>query len=316
METIDWNQLRAFAATAECGSLSAAARRLGLTQPTLSRQIAALEASLGVALFARAGKRLVPTEAGLGLMTHARAMASAAEAMALTAAGQAQEVAGRVTISATDALAAYLLPDMVRALRQVAPQITLTIVASNTLSDLRRREADIAIRHVRPQEPDLIARLIGEMPAHFYAAESWLAGRDRPPTLAALGQAGLVAFEPAENFAAQLATVGIVAQVDDFPVVSENAIVLWEMVRQGLGIGIMLEAVARLTPGVVRLVPDHAGIPVPVWLVSHRDLHTSRRVRIVFDVIAEVLLRHLRAGRSAQQADDGGPQGKAAAVGM
>lgn len=316
METLDWNQLRAFAATAECGSLSAAARRLGLTQPTLSRQIAALEASLGVALFARVGKRLVPTEAGLGLMTHARAMASAAEAMALTAAGQAQEVAGRVTISATDALAAYLLPDMVRALRQVAPQITLTIVASNTLSDLRRREADIAIRHVRPQEPDLIARLIGEMPAHFYAAESWLAGRDRPPTLAALGQAGLLAFEPAESFAAQLATIGIAAQVDDFPVVSENAIVLWEMVRQGLGIGIMLEAVARLTPGVVRLVPDHAGIPVPVWLVSHRDLHTSRRVRIVFDVIAEVLVHHLRAGRSAPPADDCRPTGEATAVGM
>ncbi|MDP2800793.1 MAG: LysR family transcriptional regulator [Phreatobacter sp.] len=303
MVSVDWNQLRAFAATVDCGTLSSAARRLGLTQPTLSRQIAALETSLGVALFARVGKRLVPTEAGLSVMHHARTMASAADAMALAAAGQAQEVAGRVTISATDAIAAYLLPDIVRALRQTAPQITLTIVASNALSDLRRREADIAIRHVRPLEPDLIARLIGEMPAHVYAAAAWLEGRDRPATLAELGKAGMLAFEPAESFAAHLATIGIPAQVEDFPIVSENAVVLWEMVRQGLGIGIMLEAVAKLTPGMVRLAPDHAGIQVPIWLVSHRELHTSRRVRVVFDTMAEVLARHVRKGRSVRRSE-------------
>jgi DNA-binding transcriptional LysR family regulator len=169
MDQMDWNLARAFCATADAGSLSAAARQLGLTQPTLSRQVAALEAALGVTLFERIGKRLALTDTGLGLVEHARAMALAADAMALAAAGKSQDVSGRVTISATDAVSAYLLPGLVARIRAKAPQITLVIVASDSISDIRRREADIAIRHVRPTEPELIARLVGEMTANFYA---------------------------------------------------------------------------------------------------------------------------------------------------
>ena len=188
---MDWNQARAFCTTAESGSLSAAARQLGLTQPTLSRQVVALESALGVALFERIGKRLILTEAGLNLVEHARAMTVAAEAMALVAAGTSKEIAGRVTISATEAVSAYLLPKLVARIRQKAPQITLAIAASDLISDLRRREADIAIRHVRPTEPELFARRVGEMTAHFYAADSWIAKNGRPATVAELAEAEL-----------------------------------------------------------------------------------------------------------------------------
>lgn len=288
---MDWNQARAFCATAESGSLSAAARKLGLTQPTMSRQVAALEAALGVSLFERIGKRLTLTGAGLGLLEHASAMAAAADAMALAAAGRSHDVSGRVTISATDAVSAYLLPGFIARIREKAPQITLAIVASDTISDIRRREADIAIRHVRPTEPELIARLVGEMTAHFYAAEYWLAKYGMPGSVAELCEADLLGFEPVEQFAEHLRAAGIPISGDRFRVVSGNSVVLWEMVRQGVGVCMMLQEIAELMPGVIRLLPTLPGIAVPVWLVSHRELHTSRRVRIVFDTLAEELSR-------------------------
>ncbi len=294
---MDWNQARAFSVTAQAGSLSAAARKLGLTQPTLSRQVAALEAALGIVLFERIGKRLILTEAGLGLVEHAAAMAAAADAMALAAAGRSQDVDGHVTISATDAVSAYLLPRLVARIRDAAPQITLVIVASDLISDLRRREADIAIRHVRPTEPELIARLVGEMTAHFYAADSWVAKNGAPETVADLQTTELLGFAPVDLLSAHLTAAGIPIAADQFRIISSNAIVLWEMVRQSVGVCLMLKEIADLTPGVVRLLPALPGIKVPVWLVSHRELHTSRRVRLVFDILAEALSQMDRHGK-------------------
>lgn len=287
--SIDWNLTRAFCATADAGSLSSAARKLGLTQPTLSRQVAALEVALGVTLFERIGKRLVLTDVGRSLLAHARTMADAADALALAAAGRAQEVAGTVSISASDALAAYLLPEIIERIRQRAPQITLTIVASNALSDLRRREADIAIRHVRPTEPDLIARRVGDMAAHFYAGEAWIARNGKPRSAADLRQADFVGFEEPERFAAYLNRAGMPVAADQVRLISTNGTVVWEMVRSGLGVSVMLDAIAARTPGVVRVLPRSFATQVPVWLVSHRELRTSKRVRLVFEMLADEL---------------------------
>jgi DNA-binding transcriptional LysR family regulator len=300
MIKMDWSHARAFSATAETGSLSAAARKLGLTQPTLSRQVAALEATLGATLFERIGKRLVLTDAGRSLVEHARAMSAAADAMVLTAAGTSQDTEGHVTISATDAVAAYLLPGIVARIREAAPQITVIIVASDSISDLRKREADIAIRHVRPTEPELIAKLVGEMTAHFYAAESWISKNGMPKSIAELCVAEILGFAPVDQFSKHLVAAGIPISADRFRIVSDNSVVLWEMVRQGVGICMMLKEIAALMPGVVRVLPDLPGTRVPVWLVSHRELHTSRRVRLVFDILAEELSRGSK-GRKAKR---------------
>ncbi len=296
MDRLDWNLARAFCATADHGSLSAAARVLGLTQPTLSRQVAELEVVLGVMLFERIGKRLVLTDVGLSLVEHARSMAAAADALVLGAAGKSQDVAGRVSISATDAFSAYLLPDIIEHIRQKAPQITFVVVASDSISDLRKREADIAIRHVRPSEPELIARLVGEMTAHFYAAERWVAKNGIPGSVAELCDADLLGFEPVDQFSEHLHAAGIPISADRFRIVSANSVVLWEMVRQGLGICMMLKEIAAGMPGIVRLLHELPGTPEPVWLVSHRELHTSRRVRLVFDALAEELSRICNGG--------------------
>jgi DNA-binding transcriptional LysR family regulator len=299
MSEIDWNLARAFCATADAGSLSAAARRIGLTQPTLSRQVAALEAMLGVTLFERIGKKLVLTATGRGLLEHARAMAAAAEAMALSAAGQTQDVSGRVCISATDAFAVHLLPDVVERLRRDAPHITLSIVATDSLSDLRRREADIAIRHLRPTEPELIARHIGDMQADFYASRAWVERHGQPVTAEGLASAVVLAFEPVDRFVAELDKAGIALPSDRCRIASDNALVLWELVRRGLGVGVMLRRLAEQERDLVRLLPDWAGIPVPVWLVTHGELRTSARVRVVFDVLAEVLRSRIGVGSPA-----------------
>jgi DNA-binding transcriptional LysR family regulator len=287
----DWNLMRAFAATAEEGSLSAAARRLGLTQPTLSRQIAALEADLGILLFDRIGKRLVLNASGLGLLPHARTMTLAADALLLAAAGRSQAVEGEVSLSASDGVAAYLLPEIVARIRREAPGIDLRVIATNALSDLRRREADIAIRHVRPQEPELVGRLVCEMEAGFHASSDWVGRHGMPATVADLAAGDLVGFAPTAHLVAHLGAAGIDLAGARFPVASESGVVVWEMVRRGLGVGITLGTIAARTPGIVRILPDVPVMRVPVWLVSHQELRTSARVRRVADILAEELAR-------------------------
>lgn len=289
MVDLDWNRARAFLATVEAGSLSAAARKLGLTQPTLSRQIAALEAELNVTLFERLGKKLVLTEAGASLVEHAEAMGQAAVAMTLTASGHAQAIGGRVSISASDAYAVYILPEIVEHIRQEAPQITLVIISSDSLSDLRRREADIAIRHVRPEEDGLIGKLVGEHTAHFYASRSWVARNGRPQAIADITSGDLIAYEEAGRFKEFMQGVGVRFEDDGFRIVSENSVAAWQMVQRGLGIGVMSREVARRTGGVVDLFPDAEGIRFPVWVVTHRELRTSPRIRIVQEIIAREL---------------------------
>lgn len=294
MSEIDWNRARAFLATADAGSLSAAARELGLTQPTLSRQVAALETELGVTLFERLGKKLVLTETGETLLSHVRAMGEAAAAMTVAASGRAQEIEGRVSISATDGYAAYLLPDIVERIRREAPQITIVIVSCNSLSDLRRREADIAIRHVRPDEDGLIGKLVCESTAHFYASQSWIARNGRPASVGDIAPHHLIAYEEIGRFAEFMRGVGVSASADAFRLVSENSVVVWEMVKRGLGICIMSREIALRTEGMVDLFPDLEPPRFPVWLVTHRELRTSRRIRLVYEILAEELARAIR----------------------
>ena len=193
--SFDWNQARAFLATAEEGSLSAAARALGLTQPTLGRQVASLEDQLGVTLFERVGRSLSLTQSGLELLDHVRTMGDAASRISLAASGQSQRIEGHVCITATDAVSVYLLPDALKRLRDAAPGIEVEVVASNEVQDLRRREADIAIRHGRPQHPDLIAKLVRETSLRLYASSEYLDRYGRPASAGELSEAAFIGFD-------------------------------------------------------------------------------------------------------------------------
>lgn len=289
--SFDWNQVRSFLATVEGGSFSAAARVLGLTQPTLGRQVAGLEADLGVTLFERVGKALVLTDAGHELLVAVRAMGAAAGQLSLAAAGQSQTVEGMVRLTVGDAIATFFLPRVLARLRDAAPGIEVDVIVSNELSDLRRREADIAIRHVRPSEPDLIARLVRDGRAHLYATPAYLARHGHPASASALAGAFIIGIDRSERLLEILRTHGLAVERQNFRHYTNNTVVGWEMVKEGLGIGIMMEEIAAATPGVVRILPEFQPIPVPIWLTTHRELNTSRRIRLVYDFLADELAR-------------------------
>ena len=289
MDNLDWNQLKAFLETAETGSLSAAARKLGLTQPTLSRQVAAIERRMGVTLFERVGKAMALTPTGLDLLEHARAMGAAAEALGLSASGRSQAVGGVVSVSATDAVAAHLLPPLVRQLREKEPRIAIEVISSNALSDLLRREADIAIRHVKPEQPDLIARLIRQTAAHFYASEEWVRVHGHPRKAAEAADLPFVGSDRSGQFLAYLRRHGLPLSEANFSCYAEHSMANWALVRQGMGIGVMMDKIARDTPGIVQVFDEVAPVIFPIWLVSHRELRTSRPIRVVFEALARGL---------------------------
>jgi DNA-binding transcriptional LysR family regulator len=282
----DWNRARAFLVTAEEGSLSAAARALGMAQPTLGRQVDALELELGIVLFERVGRGLELTPGGLELLDHVRAMGDAASRVALVAAGQSQSIEGTICIAASELYAAKLLPPVLAKLRTLEPGINVEVVASNAPSDLKRREADIAIRNFRPTEPDLIARKIGDGEARLYATPQYLARLGGPQGPYDLRDADFIGFDRGEGLLNALNAMGFNLKLKNFPITSENHLVTWDMVRQGLGIGIVDKRIGESEPLVVQVLPDLEPIVFPIWLVAHRALNSSRRVRMVFDLLA------------------------------
>jgi len=292
----DWNCARAFLATAEAGSFSAAARRLGLSQPTLGRQVASLEEELGVTLFERVGNKLALTATGLDLVEQVRAMSEAATRISLIAAGQTQTVDGLVRLAASEVVSAYLLPPVVADLRERYPGIEIEIVVSNKPSDLKRREADIAIRHARPEGEELVGRLVKERSlAHLYAAPSYLKRIGDPETPEALAARGeVIGFDETDTLKKGLRALGLPFPDESFPVRTENHLVQWELAKRGVGMCVMMEEVGDQEPSLRRVLPSvFPGVAFPTWLTSHRELKTSRRIRVVFDRVAEMLGRRL-----------------------
>lgn len=287
--SFDWNQVRAFLATAEEGSFSGAARALKTTQPTIGRQITGLEEALQVTLFQRSVRGPELTEAGRDLLEQVRHMGETATLISTIAAGQSQEVKGDVSLSATDLVSAAILPALLGEFRQVAPGVHLRIISSNEISNLMRREADIAIRHVRPTEADLIARHVGDFRANLYASTEYLDKAGRPRTARAAGEHAFVGSPSSKQLVMTLQNKGIQVRPENFVMSSENGVVTWELVKAGHGMTFMPELLGETTPGVEKVLPDLQPLEFPIWLVTHRELNTSRRIRVVFDFLARTL---------------------------
>ncbi len=287
--TFDWNRVRAFLVTAEEGSLSAAARALGLAQPTLSRQVDALQQELGVVLFERFGRGLELTPAGADLVAHARQMGEAAMALSLAAQGQSDDVAGPVTVSASDAYAGLLLPKILTKLREEEPGLQIRILADNTSSDLMRREADIAIRNYQPKEPELIARKIADTGGNFYASDAFIARHGLIETQEDWANARLIVPGDAATFTAALNHCGAAITPASIAMECTSYMAMWEMVREGLGVGVLDVRLGDREPKVSRVAPNFSDLPFPIWLVAHRDILRNRRLRLVFDFLAREL---------------------------
>ncbi|MEM8937211.1 MAG: LysR family transcriptional regulator [Pseudomonadota bacterium] len=287
--SFDWNYARAFLAVAEEKSLTAAAEALRVTQPTISRQITALEENLEVTLFERTGRSVTITEAGAELLDHVRTMAKGANLMSLAASGQSDNIEGQVRITASEMTAAYLLPPMLERLRSVAPLLEIDIVADNEVRDLIQRQADIAIRHVRPEQPNLVAKLVGDGPTRFYAVQKYVETYGDPTASADLSEHQFVSYGDVERMLGYLTPLGLKLTRRNFRYVSQSQLVEWEIARNGHAISIMPDKIAEKFSEFFPVLTEIGPFSIPTWLIAHRELRTSRRIRLVYDLLADGL---------------------------
>ncbi len=289
MKSIDWSLIRSFLAVVETGSLSAAAARIGTTQPTLGRHIRELEAVLGVTLFARSVRGLDPTEAALGLLDDARAMLEAAEAFALKAEGRAQQATGTVRVTASTVVANLLLPPVLVALRETEPSIQVELVASDLAQNLLRRDADIAIRMFDPTQNALIARKLGDTPLGLFAARDFLA-RHRPiRTVGDMLACGVIGFDRSDAIVKAFAAQGNPVMREDFPVRCDDQMVYWNLLVAGAGLGFAQVLLANRHSELERVEVNLRMPVLPVWLVMHEEVRTSARIRRVADFLGAAL---------------------------
>lgn len=280
----DWNRARAFLVTAEEGSLAAAARSMGMTQPTLGRQVAALESEIGFDLFTRRGRGLELTPNGIKLLEHVRLMGDAANQFSLLASGKSDVIEGDVSITASELLSTFMLPPMIKDLRELEPGIEIEIFSTNEQRDLNRREADIAIRSVRPTQPELIAKRLCSVRGHLYAAKSYLQQLGNPRSIAELNKANFIDTEKPGRLMTLLNSQGFSLTRQNFPVISNSHIVQWELVKQGMAITATVEEIGDNEPLVERvLVSNLPLITIELWLVTHKELRINPRIRRVFD---------------------------------
>ena len=285
----DWNQARAFLATAEQGSFSGAARALSTTQPTITRQVAGLEKSLDMMLFERSTRGLELTEAGRQLFEHVREMGSAASRLSMVAQSANTQMTGEISITAVDVVCVKFVTQVIKMLKKTAPGLTIRIVASDRVQDLKHRDADIAVRHVRPTQPDLVAKLIGNWTASFYATQSYLDQIGLAPDAKEYEHVEIIGPADPVPFIETCKGLGLDLTPEQFTLPCSSGLVAHELTRAGLGVGVSANEIAKHDPQLVRLWPHIPAFDFPVWLVTHRELHTSRKIRIVFDALEQVL---------------------------
>jgi DNA-binding transcriptional LysR family regulator len=288
-----WELYRSFLAVMREGSLSGAARRLNMTQPTLGRHIAALESALAVALFTRSPGGLAPTAAALDLVPHAEAMEASAAALQRTASGAAVEDGGTIRITASEIVGAEVLPAILTGFRHRHPRIVLELALTNRTEDLLRRDADIAVRMAPPKQEALVARRIGTVPLGLYAHRRYLARFGTPASVDDLRRHHLIGFDRDPRSWQSLNEPRFAFARELFSFRADNDLAQLAALRAGLGIGGSQRPIAAREKALVPVLPKAIAFSLDMWLVMHEDLRASRAIRLVFDHLAEGLRRYL-----------------------
>lgn len=281
----DWALYRTLLAVLDEGSLSAAARNLGLTQPTVARHVDALEAALGADLFVRSQRGLDPTDLAHSLRPQAQVMATTAAALLRTASGTLGTVVGTVRISASDVVGVEHLPPILAGLRRDHPALVIELSLSNRLNDLLAREADIAVRMTEPTQTALLARRLPSVELGFHAHRDYLERRGTPASMADLSAHDLIGYDT-ETPALRAMTERLTPlDRQGFALRAGSNLAQLAAIRAGFGIGLCQVRIAQRDPALVRVLPTVA-LPLPLWIVMHEDLKTGARFRTVFDALA------------------------------
>jgi DNA-binding transcriptional LysR family regulator len=289
----DWSLYRSFLTVMREGSLSGAARALGLTQPTMTRHIEALERALGLQLFTRSQQGLAATEAALELKPYAESMAATTAAMMRVASGQGQAIRGTVRVSASEIVGAEILPPIFSSLRERYPELEMELVLSNEVDNLLRRDADIAVRMVEPIHEALVIKRLGSVALGLHAHRRYLDRAGVPRNLTKLQSHSLIGFDretPAiRNMRQRVPGFASIR----FALRTDSDIAQLMAIRAGFGIGICQVALARQNPNMVRVLPKAFELRLGVWLAMHENLRTTPRCRAVFDGLMAGLMKHL-----------------------
>lgn len=289
----DWSLIRSFLAVLRHGSLLAAARHLNASQPTLGRHVAELERQLGVALFERTGRGLAPTDMALRLADAARAMDAGAQQLARQLVDSDDALAGPVRISASQPVACYLLPPLLVQMRQALPEVRVELVVSNEVSNLLRREADIAVRMVAPEQSSLIARRLGAVTLTACAHQDYLRRRGVPRQLKDLLAHELIGGDRRNEVMEGLIHRGVPVTQDHFALRTDDLIAAWQAIRAGLGVGFAAEYWVRQESQIDALLPTLTITPLPLWLVAHREIRGNPRIKAVYSFLAAAIPRQV-----------------------
>lgn len=286
----DWALYRTLLSVLDEGSLSAAARALGLTQPTVARHVDALEAALSADLFVRSQRGLEPTDLALSLRPHAQVMATTAAALLRTASGAHADIAGTVRIAASDVVGVEHLPPVLTRLRRAYPALVIELLLSDRVSDLLAREADIAIRMVEPTQTALLARRLAPVELGFHAHRDYLARAGTPVAIDELIAHDLIGYDTETPALRAMTRTLPPLERRCFALRTDSNVAQLAAIRAGFGIGICQVGIARRDPALVRVLPDIT-LPLPLWIVMHENLKTNARCRAVFDGLAEGIAR-------------------------
>ncbi|MFC6297277.1 LysR family transcriptional regulator [Pseudomonas sp. CCM 7893] len=289
---IGWELYRSFLGVLREGSLSGAARRLGITQPTVGRHIAALEKALNVALFTRSPSGLLPTAVALTLRTHAETMETTAAALERVASSQGPQVRGVVRVSASEVIGVEVLPPILARLRQQHPHLKVELVLSSRLLDLLQLEADIAVRMVRPSQEQLLARRIGNIELGLHAHNDYLQYHGTPRQLSELAHHAIIGYDQENAFIRSLPLKGI--DRSHFALSSDSDLAQLALIRAGAGIGVCQVPLAQQDSRLTRVLADAFSLELDTWVTMHEDLRNSPRCRVTFDALVEGLQRYVQ----------------------
>ena len=289
-----WEHYRTLLAVIKEGSLSAAARQLELTQPTVGRHIDALEKTLGLALFTRSQTGLVPTQSALMLAPHAENMASAAEALRRTATGEAAEDRGTIRITASEIVGTEVLPEMLTRFREAHPRIAIEVLISNRTEDLLQRDADIAIRMTRPTQNALMAKKIGAVNLALFAHRSYLEAHGTPKNLDDLSQHSLIGFDREPSMRRLKEVLGETLTREMFAFRCDSDVAQFAALKAGFGLGMCQRPLAGRYPDLKPVEGLDIQFSLDIWVVMHEGLKTSPTMRLMFDHLAVELGQYIK----------------------
>jgi DNA-binding transcriptional LysR family regulator len=286
---MEWDDLKHFLAVARTGSLAGAARLLKTSPATVGRRVAALEARLGARLFDRdqTGYRL--TETGAAIHTKVEVVEEAVSSVERGALGRDPHVSGRVRLATSDELAANVITPHFGDFRRFYPGILLEVVARHDLANLSRREADVALRTARPEQGNLVVRRAGWWKCALYAAKSYAAVHGLKPGLRSLSKLDIITWT--EEFAHLRGGPWFAEHARDATVAlqANSRRIQYGACKAGLGLAILPCLSADHDPDLIRLLPPERVFVAELYLVTHRDLAQTARVRAVIDFLCEAI---------------------------